>query len=532
MPQELLDNPLFTLFVVSSLGFMLGKINFGGIRLGVAAVLFVGLGFGAAFPNNPLPEILQRFGLVLFVYTIGLSSGAGFVRSFAKRGWRDNLAVLAALCFATAVLVGIKNWLGLEPSVAAGLFAGALTNTPALAGVTEQLQGLPTARLPVLGYSVAYPMGVVAMLLVMVFLKKFWKVDLQQEASRAGVLQDGLSQTQVLIQQPSATQLPILSLAQQRGWKVIFARHTHAGQEHLVNAQTQLALGDSITITGKAADLEPVAQALGTVVPISLDRQNFDYRRMFVSKQNVAGRSISELGLQENFGALITRVRRGDQEFLAQPDTILELGDRVRVVAPKEMLPRIATFLGDSLQRISEVDVLSFGLGIALGLILGSLSLPLPNGEHFELGIATGVLVMGLVLGWRERSFGMLWQIPYSANLTIRQLGLVLFLACVGTRSGDAFFQTIFSSLGLQIFICGALLTSLTALSLMWWLYKVQKMPFPIALGVLSGLQTQPALLGFALEQTRNELPNQGYSTVYPLAMLAKIFLAQWLLFW
>jgi putative transport protein len=532
MTELFTNNPLFMLFLVSSLGFLLGTIRVAGFSLGVAAVLFVGLLLGAILPQAALPEIIQRFGLVLFVYTIGLSSGAEFFRNLANRGWRDNLVILLALGLAALFLAGLRRLVPLEPAVVAGLFAGALTNTPALAAVVERLQGLPNINLPVLGYSVAYPMGVIAMMLVMFALKKFWRVDMQAESARAGYSSAGLSQTQVKITQTLATQQPILALANAQGWDVVFGRHRHKGQENLVNPTTQLELGDSVVITGQSSTLETVADALGQVQPLTLERQTHDYRRMFVSKRSAAGRSLGELGLQERFGALITRVRRGDHEFLAHSQTVLELGDRVRVVAPPAMLSKVADFLGDSMQQISEFNVLSFGLGIALGLGLGSLRFPLPNGGHFELGIAAGCLIMGLVLGWRTRSFGILWQIPYSANQTLRQMGLVLFLAGIGTRSGAAFASTIFSSLGVQIFLVGIVLTSLTTLLVLWVLHQVFKQPFPLAMGALAGLQTQPAVLGFALEQSHNELPNQGYSTVYPLAMLAKIVLAQMLLFW
>jgi putative transport protein len=532
MPELLTNNPLFMLFLVSSLGFLLGQWRIGTFSLGVAAVLFVGLLVGALLPQAALPEILQRFGLVLFVYTIGLSSGAGFFGSFAKGGWRDNATVLAALLLAALCLAGLRRFVPLEPALVAGLFAGALTNTPALAGVVERLQGLPSANLPVLGYSVAYPMGVIAMMLVLFALKQLWRVDIQSESQKAGYSNAGLSLIQVLVTQPLATGQALLDLAQTQGWDVVFGRRIRGQQETLVTPDTHLELGDVLTITGNPKVLEVVERALGQVQPVNLERQQHDYRRMFVSKRSVAGRRLGDLALQERFGALITRVRRGDFEFLAHPETVLELGDRVRVVASPEMLPQVAAFLGDKVQPISEVNVLSFGLGIALGVGLGSLRFPLPGGGDFELGIAAGCLIVGLVLGWRTRSFGILWQIPYSANQTLRQLGLVLFLACIGTRSGAAFASTIFSSLGAQLFVIGVMLTSLVSLFVLWVQHKLLKQPFPVAMGVLAGLQTQPAVLGFALEQSKNELPNQGYSTVYPLAMLAKIFLAQLLLLW
>jgi putative transport protein len=190
----------------------------------------------------------------------------------------------------------------------------------------------------------------------------------------------------------------------------------------------------------------------------------------------------------------------------------------------------VSGFLGDSYKALSEVDVLSFGLGIALGLLLGSVKFPLPGGTHIELGIAGGPLIVGLILGWRERTGRVLWQIPFSANLTIRQIGIVLFLAGVGTRSGFSFGQTVFSAQGVLLFLAGAFVTCATATLLLWLAARAFRIPFPLAMGMTAGLQTQPAVLAFTVERAGNELPNQGYAVVYPLAMIAKIVLAQVLL--
>ncbi len=525
------ENPLLLLFLVSSLGFLLGRVKIAGFSLGIAAVLFVGLAFGSLDIDLKLPEIVQRLGLVLFVYTIGLSSGAGFFRSLGQRGLRDNALVLAALVLAVVLASVLRRVLNLEPSLVAGVFAGALTNTPALAGVLEALKGTPAESLPVLGYSVAYPMGVIAMLLCIGFLEKFWRIDMKLESARvAGFTASGLKSASVRVTQTDWLGQPIIQIT--KDWNVLFVRHRRGQTENLVSPETQLELGDVITLIGtEKAVVSSIAQ-LGEVIPMALelDRSHFDYRRIFVSNQKVAGRTLLELQLPQRFGVLITRVRRGDTEFLANKDTVIELGDRVRVVCAPEQMKAISSYLGDSYQHLSEIDVLSFGLGIALGLLLGSIKIPLPNGGHFELGIAGGTLIVGLLLGWKERFLGVLWQIPYSANLTLRQIGIVLFLAGVGTRSGFAFGQTVFSSLGLTLLLMGIFLTCFISVTLLFVAHKLLRVPFPIAIGMLAGLQTQPAVLAFASERSGNDLPNQGYASVYPMAMIAKILLAQILL--
>ncbi len=527
------DNPLLLLFLVSSLGFLLGRVKIAGFSLGIAAVLFVGLAFGSLDAELKLPEIVQRLGLVLFVYTIGLSSGTGFFRSLGKRGLRDNALVLGALILAVLVSSLLRRVFNFEPSLMAGLFAGAFTNTPALAGVLEALKGTSAESLPVLGYSVAYPMGVIAMLLCIGLLERFWKVDMKLESARVpGFSSKGLKSVSVRITNADLTGQLVVKLGQDEQWNVLFARHRRGEVENLVSPETVLKLGDIITLIGTEKAVQNSAVRLGEIVPdaLELDRSHFDYRRIFISSQAIAGRTLLELQLPQRFGALISRVRRGDVEFLPNKDTILELGDRVRVVSTRHQMKAISSYLGDSYQHLSEIDVLSFGLGIALGLLLGTIKIPLPNGGHFELGIAGGTLIVGLLLGWRERFLGILWQIPYSANLTLRQIGIVLFLAGVGTRSGFSFGQTVFSSLGITLFLLGTFLTAFISITLLVVTHKIMRIPFPIAIGMLAGLQTQPAVLAFATERSGNDLPNQGYATVYPLAMIAKILLAQLLL--
>jgi putative transport protein len=230
------------------------------------------------------------------------------------------------------------------------------------------------------------------------------------------------------------------------------------------------------------------------------------------------------------FGAVVTRVRRGDVEFLPQAETVLEPGDRVRVVAPRSTMPAITRFFGDSYRALSEIDVLTFSLGLALGLLVGAVPFPLPGGANLKLGLAGGPLIVALVLGALDRSGPFVWSVPYSANLTLRQFGLILFLAGVGTRAGYAFVSTLRSGDGIVLLCAGALITFTVASAILWIGYRLLRIPMGLLLGMAAGIQTQPAALGFALEQTGDELPNLGYAAVFPIATIAKILAAQVLL--
>lgn len=531
MLELLRENALLLLFLVAGIGYLVGQVRIGSFSLGVAAVLFVGLGFGALSPELKLPEFVYLFGLVLFVYTIALASGPGFFATLGKRGWRYNALVLGVLAFAAVLVLAVGDLVGLSAPLRAGLFAGSLTNTPALAAALEALKGRgadeAAQALPVAAYAVAYPVGVIGMLLAFYLAWSLWgrKGEVEEEGTPSLV-----SRT-LEVTQPTVVGQTVEQLTRAHRWNVVFGRMQRGGVQQLITAQTELALGDRVGVVGAAQEVERVAAALGRVVPEQLEesRHDLDFRRVFVSSKEVAGRTLADLKLPERFGVVVTRVRRGEVEFLPTRQTVLELGDRVRVVGSKESIRQASRFLGDSYRALAEVDVVSFSLGIALGLLLGSLPIPLPGGGTFKLGFAGGPLVTGLVLGALGRTGPVLWQIPFSANLTLRQLGLILFLAGIGTRSGYAFGQTLLGGEGLRLFLAGTLITLSTALLTLWVGHRL-KVPLPVLGGVLAGLQTQPAVLAFTLEKTGSEQPNLGYATAYPLAMLLKILLVQLLL--
>ncbi len=542
MIQLLIDNPLLLLFVVAAIGYPLGRIKFRGGSLGVAAVLFAGLAIGSLHPDLKLPEIIYLLGLVLFVYTVGLSSGRGFFASFRRKGLRDNSLVLVVLIVGAGLALIAHFVLNLKATLTAGLFAGSLTNTPALAGVLETIKSIAPAatvdRLlaePVVAYSVTYPIGVVGMILAMALVQRIWKIDYAAEALTlrdVGATQRRLSNRTIRITRSAAIGVPIHEILRDKPWDVIFGRMKHGNQLALPHGWSVLALGDLITAVGSLEDLDRVTEFLGEASDeqLDLDRTQLDFRRVFVSNPKIAGHRLRDLNLPQQFGAVLTRVRRGDVEFVPNGDTQLELGDRVRILTRRENIDAVSTFLGDSYRAVSEIDILSFSLGLALGLLVGLIPIPLPGGIAFKLGFAGGPLIVALILGARERTGPLVWSLPYSANMTLRQIGLVLFLAGIGTRSGYAFVTTFLQGGGLLIFFAGAIITCVTALLMLWLGRRVLKIPMSILIGMLAGLQTQPAVLGFAIEQAGSDIPNIGYATVYPIATIAKILLAQLLL--
>jgi len=540
----LAENPIFLLFFVIGAGFLLGNIRLFGFSLGMAAVLFVGIGCGALDPRLNLPEYIYIIGLVLFVYTIGLQSGPVFFASFKKRGLRINILALAALVGAAVIASLFQKIPGMSVSGAAGLFCGALTNTPALAAGVETLKGLatglPKAQLesllssPVVTYGLAYPFGVFGMIFWMHLFTKIFRVDFAKEEARRKT-EEGVAEIQsrtFLVTNPALDGKSVReALAYFDPPGFVLSRILHGGETTLVTGETILHLNDRVVAVGESKAHERARVLFGKMDEDFLEDglARFVFQRIFVSNKNVIGKRIADLGLQKRFQATITRVRRGDVDFVPSAGTVLESGDGLRIMSREENIEGLKAFFGDSVKAMAETDFLSLSLGIMIGILVGMIPIPLPGGMVFKLGFAGGPLVVSLILGKIERTGPVLWRIPFNANLALRQIGLVLFLAAIGTKAGQGVTATIHAG-GLKFIAAGAGLTTFAAVLVLVVGYKFFKLPMSAVMGVLSGIQTQPACLAYANQQAPNELPNVWYATVYPTSMVAKIILAQLLI--
>ncbi|HEY1014109.1 MAG TPA: aspartate:alanine exchanger family transporter [Herpetosiphonaceae bacterium] len=541
MINLLIAQPLLLLFVIAGLGYFLGRIRVGGSSLGVAAVLFVGLGFGALHPDLKIPDIVYQLGLALFVYTIGLSSGPVFMGAFRGPGRRTTLLTVGMISLAALLTIGLHAALGLTAPTSAGLFAGSLTNTPALASVLDYLGAHSPAALrdqllaePVVAYSLGYPVSVLVMILALAaFQRRPGRAKADAEPA-AGAAQRAapLEQRTIRVTSQTAAGKSVAELMRANGWDVVFGRIRQGRELALVKEDTLLGVGDSITAIGGAEALDQATAALGELSDdhLEFDRSAMDYRRIVVSNPKVVGHPLSALNLPRHYGAVLTRIRRGDVELLPHAATTLQLGDRVRVVARRQEMPAVAAFLGDSDRAISEIDMLSLSLGLTLGMLIGLIPFPLPGGVTIKLGMAGGPLVMALLLGALHRSGPIVWTLPFSANLVLRQLGLICFLAGIGTRAGYAFLTTVSQGAGWQLLGASALVAGAVAGLTLWIGGSLLRIPAGVLMGMLAGIQTQPATLAFALEQTGDDQPNLGYATSFPVAVITKIILAQGLL--
>ncbi|PSR13162.1 MAG: hypothetical protein DA408_10465 [Bacteroidetes bacterium] len=535
MIEAFKTSPVLLLFVVSAIGYWVGNIPIRGARLGVAAVLFVGLAFGALDPGLAMPDIVIVLGLSMFVYTIGLSSGPSFFATFRAQGMRNFLFIVAMLVLSSAITVGIHFLFGLDAATSAGLLAGSSTNTASLAALIDLIQLSQPLELQekltnaaVVGYSLSYPMGVLGVMLAIGLLRRWLKIDYQTEAEQLNniyPLNDHLVRQTVAVTHAEVVGLPLRTIFQQFHQRIVFGRMRRDGQDELPNMDTQLQLGDRIVLVGSAQVVAEVAQLLGESYgeELSYDRTIFDIRRMFVSNPKIAGEKIASLNLAEQFSTIITRIQRGDVDLLANGETVLELGDRVLVIARRTDFGKLARLFGNSYEALNHINLLSFGSGMALGLLLGMVTFTLPGGLSFSLGFAGGPLIVALLLGALRRTGPIVWTLPYGANLVLRQLGLIMLLAGIGIRSGHTFLNTMLAGGG-WLFLAGAIIATTTAFVTLWLGYRWLRIPY----GLLSGMvATQPAILEYALGQADNKLPTIGYTLILPIMLIMKILFVQ-----
>jgi putative transport protein len=520
----LTGNPALAVFLVASLGGLVARLRLGAFSAGIAAVLFAGIAVGAFVPSLVVPDPVWQIGLAVFVYTIGITSGPSFRRStLSRRGLKVNLLVVVALAAAAAVAAGLGVLAGFGGPQIAGAFAGGETSTPALAGLLGALEGKSAATVaePVVGYSLSYPFGVMlAVGLVYLLLRH------QRKKSKT----DTVCTRTIRIEHSNGT---LGELRADGVARVAFGRVQRNGDLLIASDDLQLLERDLLTVTGNAKDVKRLAKTLGhkSSNQVQLDRSEYDLRRIAVSHRRVLGRTIAELDLEGTYKATITRVRRGDIEIVATPEMQLELGDRVRVDCPRTQLEKVRQFFGDSYRALGEFDALGLCLGITLGLLLGSVSVPLPGHGSFSLGFAGGPLIVGLVLGALGRTGKIVWQLPYTASLTLRQFGTTVFLAGLGIKAGTAFASALHDPSSLY-FAGSGIAIAAVSLAVLVVGARLLHLGGPEAIaGLVSGAQSQPAVLAFATEQLTDDRElYANYATVFPFEMIVKILLAQVLL--
>jgi len=523
-----ISQPVLLVFVLVGLGSLLGELKIRGIGLAAAAVLFTAIAFSAIATSLDLSldqtkahqiEILGTFGLVLFTFTVGVLSGANFFASLSS-SWRPILATLAMFVSCGAIAFGGGQLLGLNGAVAAGTFAGALTNTPALAAASAAVPATDQAQ-PVIGYAVAYILGVLGMLVVAQFA-------LRRAHKDTDAPEPLISQT---IRVETESMPSIATLEERHDGQIKFGRVRHGEHQPVLSASEEdvLRRDDLVTAVGPAKNVARVTRELGHSSSHNLtdDRRYLDFRRITVSNPRLSGLTIEELDLEQNYSARIIRVRRGDVDMLATDSLVLQTGDRVRVVANRERMDALTKYFGDSARGLADINPVGFALGIALGVLLGTV--PLSFGSHpFKLGSAAGTLLIGLLFGRVRRVGPVILTMPTSSAQAISELGLLMFLATAGLTAGTQITAALSSGEWWRILLLGAVITAFMGVAMLFVMRRLFRIGGTRLSGMIGGVQTQPAVLAFANSKTNADARVAlGYAMVYPSAMVLKILLGQ-----
>lgn len=532
---------MLALSVVIAGGLALGSLRVRGISLGVAGVLFAGLAAGhfGLQVSAPVLHFVREFGLILFVFTIGLHVGPGFFASLRRQGLRLNLLAAGVVLLGVALTVALVLTGQLPVPEAVGMFAGAVTNTPSLAAAGEALAQVPSldpAARSVAGmaYAVAYPFGILGTILAMLLVRAAFRVDLEREKAALETARRAeappLATLALEVENPNLEGQPIARIPGLRETGAIVSRLYRDGAATVAKPETTLRRGDVLLVVGRADELETLRLAIGrpSAVDVRAAGGPLQSRRVIVTHRGALGRTLAELALLARHGVTATRVARGDQEFTPGPGLRLQFSDTLTLVGEEAGLAAAERELGNSFKRLNTPMLVPIFVGIGLGVLLGAVPLAVPGlPAPVRLGLAGGPLLVALILS-RVGHFGpLVWYMPLNANYMLREIGIALFLACVGLASGEQFVETLLGGAGVKWLLWGAVVTfvpiaTVALVARAWW-----KLNFVSLCGLLAGSMTDPPALAFANGVVGSEAPALSYVTVYPLTMILRVFAVQ-----
>ena len=529
------------LSLVIAFGIMLAKIKVAGVSLGITWILFVGTVFGHfdMTLNEHLLHFMKEFGLILFVYSIGLQVGPGFFSAFKKGGLTLNLLAMLVVFLGVVITIILHFVTGTPITTMVGILSGAVTNTPGL-GAAQQansdLNGIDAPEIA-LGYAVAYPLGVVGIILSLIALKYILRINTKTEEAEA---ERGLGHIQELTVRPISFEIrneaidgkkikdirPLMN----RDFVISRVRY-HDGQEtELANSDTVLHLNDKILVISTPKDIEAISVFFGKQIDMQweqLDKKLIS-RRILITKPELNGKMLSQLKIRNNFGASITRVNRSGVDLVAAPQLQLQMGDRVTIVGSELAVSHAEKVLGNSMKRLDHPNLIPIFLGIALGCILGSTPFVFPGiPQPVKLGLAGGPLIVSILISRFGPQYKMITYTTMSANLMLREIGISLFLACVGLGAGKGFVETVIYDGGYVWVGYGVIITIVPLLIAGLVGRYVFKLNYYTLIGVLGGSTTNPPALAYSNDLTSCDAPAVGYATVYPLTMFLRVLTAQ-----
>lgn len=529
--------------LVISVGVLLGKIKIFGISLGVTFVLFAGIlaGHIGFTGNDSILSFLQDFGLILFVFCIGLQVGPSFFSSFKKGGITMNLIATGIVVLNIAVALALYYSLNgrIDMAMMVGILCGAVTNTPGLGAANEALHGLNyTGPEIATGYACAYPLGVLGIIGATIAIRYICRVNLQKEEEKIARAEEENPHMKPylmhLVMHNDVLNGKTLSQVKNfLGRDFVCSRILQNGHVSIPTGETVFHMGDQLFIVCAEDDAEAIIAFIGPKIEVDWEKQDMPMvsRRILVTQPNINGKTLGELHFSSMYGVNVTRVNRSGMDLFAARNLTLQVGDRVMCVGPQDAVERVAHLLGNQLKRLDHPNIVTIFVGILLGILLGSLPIAIPNmPTPLKLGLAGGPLVVAILIGRFGYKLRLVTYTTMSANLMLREIGLVLFLASVGIKAGAHFVQTVVEGDGLLYVGCGFLITVIPILVMGLIARWKCKLNYFTLMGLIAGSTTDPPALAYANQSCNYDAPSVGYSTVYPLSMFLRILTAQLLI--
>jgi putative transport protein len=510
--------PILATFLAIGLGYLVGQISIGGFSLGVGAVLFVGLAIGAFAPKAQITGPIGLTGLIMFLYGIGVLYGRQFFEGMTgAAGIKYNVLALVAVVAGLVVALALGQAFGVKVGHTLGLFAGSMTSTATLQAALDVMHNSE----PSIGYSVAYPFGVIGPILCIYFMTRMVQPKFPPKAQRFHMGEITLGDNY------AGRRLEEIDKDLPSGVQVTMIRKGH--QNIVPAADLVLGSGDGLLIIAEQQDaIAEAASRLGKLQHgrIVKDRADLDYIRVFVGKANVVGIPLAQLPLPTGFPVHLLHVRRYDADIVPTPDLMLEFGDRVGVLMPPDRKEDIRRHFGDTLKAAAEFSYVSLGLGMVLGVLLGLIPIPVPGVGTVTLGIGGGPLIVALIVGKLRRTGPLLWVMPLPANIVLRNFGLAMFLAAVGINAGRPFVQTV-SQTGMTMLLIGAVVLLTTVLIVLLVGHYLMKVPYDDLVGIASGATGNPSILVYSTRMAPTERPDIGYAMIFPSMTIVKVIAVQ-----
>ncbi|MDI3520125.1 MAG: putative transport protein [Anaerophaga sp.] len=523
--MEVFTTEYFGLFVIICLGFILGSIKIKGISLDISAIIFVALIFGHY--GMTMPPIIGKLGLVLFIYTIGMQAGPGFFESFRKQG--RNLAILATIIVGSAAIITLIafKWTGIETPVAIGLLSGALTSTPGLAAAIDATG----SSLVSIGYGIAYPFGVIGVILFVRLYPKLIKADLKKAEKEFEKLNESgypeIKSKTFRVENENVIGKSISELKIRSMTKAVISRIMHEGDAVVPSPETVLLKGDLVKAVGTDEALSKFRLLIGNETDAEIPlHKSYEVQSILVTNKEAVNQPLGTFNLWSNYQATVTRLRRSGIDITPSPSMRLHMGDKLTVACSRENMKQVVRIFGNDDKKLSDTDFFPVAAGIVLGILLGELSLSFGGGMSFNLGLTGGILVVAMILSRIGRTGPVIWSMSGAATQLLRQIGLMFFLVEVGTKAGAQLVDT-YAEYGSQLFVIGGVITLVPMILAVVASHFMKNMNILTLLGGLTGSMTSTPGLAAVDSMTDTNAPAIAYATVYPVAMVLLIIFIQ-----